>query len=197
MKVAEGVGRRLQQDQEEEEEMEHHEEAVHLLTTTARETISPLDRLETALHPWVAFGIMPLFALANAGVAIDLSALGSPVALAVAIGLVVGKPLGILAFSWAAVRLGLARLSSGVSWKQLVGAGFLAGIGFTMSLFIAGLALEGDLLNAGKTGILTGSVVSAVLGTFLLVYFSGGKPQEPAGGRSAAHPQAAVFQGAR
>jgi len=195
--VAEGVARRLRQDQETDEEMTHHEEAVQLLTTTAHETVSPLDRLETALHPWVAFGIMPLFALANAGVGIDLSALGSPVAVAVAIGLVVGKPLGILAFSWAAVRLGLARLPTGVSWRVLLGAGCLAGIGFTMSLFIAGLvALKGDLLDAGKAGILTGSVVSAALGTTLLVCFSGGRPQEVAGESGAGHPQTSALQGA-
>jgi len=194
--VAEGVARRLRRDQESDEEMTHHEEAVELLTTTARETVSPLDRLETALHPWVAFGIMPLFALANAGVGIELAALGSPVAVAVAAGLVVGKPLGILAFSWAAVRLGLARLPTGVNWKVLFGAGCLAGIGFTMSLFIAGLALDGDLLDAGKVGILAGSVVSAALGTTLLVRFSGGKPQEPASESSAGHPQASVLQGA-
>jgi NhaA family Na+:H+ antiporter len=171
MTVAEGVGQRLRRDQEAHEEMEHHEEAVDLLTATARETISPLDRLETALHPWVAFGIVPLFALANAGVAIDLSALGSPVALAVAFGLVVGKPLGIVVFSWAAVQIGLARLPQGMNWKVLIGAGCLAGIGFTMSLFIAGLALEGDLLAAGKIGTLTGSALSAGLGTALLLRF--------------------------
>jgi NhaA family Na+:H+ antiporter len=93
------------------------------------------------------------------------------VALAVAAGLVLGKPLGILLFSWAAVRLRLARLPAGVDWKVLLGGGCLAGIGFTMSLFIAGLALEGDLLEAGKIGTLTGSGVSAVLGSLLLLLF--------------------------
>ena len=106
--LAEGVARHLRQDQEASEGAAHHEQAAQLLATTARESISPLDRLETALHPWVAFGIMPLFALANAGVAVDRSALGSPVALAVAAGLVLGKPLGIVTFSWIAVRVGLA-----------------------------------------------------------------------------------------
>ncbi len=168
--VTEGVSRRLQEDQQGEDELAHHEEAVQLLTTTARETISPLDRLETALHPWVAFGIMPLFALANAGVRIEWAAFGSPVAFAVAVGLIAGKPLGILAFSWVAVRTGFACLPTGVTWKALVGASCLAGVGFTMSLFVAGLALKGDLLDAGKSGILIGSAASAVLGTAFLVY---------------------------
>lgn len=147
-----------------------HEEAVQLLTATARESVSPLDRLETALHPWVAFVIMPVFALANAGVRIDLSAVTEPVALAVTAGLVLGKPLGIVLFSWVAVKLGLARLPSGVNWTVLLGAGCLAGIGFTMSLFIAGLALDAELLTAGKIGTLLGSGLSVILGLGLLLY---------------------------
>lgn len=168
--VAEGVAQRLRQDRD-VDDLDHHEEAVQLLTFTASETISPLDRLETALHPWVAFGIMPLFALANAGVKVELSALADPVALAVAAGLVLGKPFGIVAFSFVAVKLGLARLPTGVDWKVLFGASCLAGIGFTMSLFIAGLALEADLLTAGKIGTLLGSLISASLGLGLLLYF--------------------------
>jgi len=169
-KVAEGVAHWLGQDRD-ADASDHHEEAVQLLTVTAQETISPLDRLETALHPWVAFGIMPLFALANAGVRVELAAVAEPVALAVAAGLVFGKPLGIVAFSWAAVTLGLAKLPDGVTWKVLFGAGCLAGIGFTMSLFIAGLALEPELLSAGKFGTLLGSVLSTLLGMGLLIYF--------------------------
>lgn len=169
-RVAEGVVKRLREDGDESNEMEHHTEAVQLLTHTARESLSPLDRLESALHPWVAFGIMPVFALANAGVRIELSAVTDPVSIAVGVALVVGKPLGIVGFSWLAVRLGLARLPSGVNWSSLWGAGCLAGIGFTMSLFIAGLALEGEMLAAGKTGTLFGSAISAVLGLGLLVF---------------------------
>ena len=185
--VAEGVARRLRDDREGDDESAHHEEAVHVLTRTARETLSPLDRLETALHPWVAFGIMPLFALANAGVRIEWGGVGNPVAVAIAVGLIAGKPLGILGFSWIAVRLGLARLPAGMGWKPLIGASCLAGVGFTMSLFVAGLALKGDLLDAGKSGILVGSVVSAVLGVALLVYFSNENQQgsaESPGGRA-------------
>lgn len=145
------------------------------LQKASLESISPLERLETSLHPWVAFVIMPVFALANAGVAIEPRTMSHPVAWAVAAGLVVGKPLGIVAFSWLAVRLGLARLPTSVNWKLMIGAGALAGIGFTMSLFIAGLGLTGELLDAGKFGTLIGSAVSAVLGSLLLLIFLRGQ----------------------
>jgi NhaA family Na+:H+ antiporter len=168
--VAEGVAQKLGNNGG-EDDMVAYEEAVQLMTMTARETVSPLDRLETALHPWVAFGIMPLFALANAGVKVELSAMTDSVALAVAAGLILGKPLGIVAFSWVAVKVGLAKLPEGVTWSVLLGASCLAGIGFTMSLFIAGLALDADLLAAGKIGTLVGSVLSAVFGMGLLFYF--------------------------
>jgi NhaA family Na+:H+ antiporter len=91
------------------------------------QAVSPLERLEAALHPWVAFAVMPLFALANAGVRVEPAAMATPVALAVALGLVLGKPLGIVLFSLASVRLGLTRLPGGVNWKVLVGAGCLGG----------------------------------------------------------------------
>lgn len=175
--VAEGVSQQLQQDPDSIEKMDQQKEAALLLSKTAKEMISPLVRLEMSLHPWVMYTIMPLFALANAGVAIDFSALGSPVALAVGAGLVVGKPVGIVLFSLAAVKLGLASLPTGVNWKSMVGAGCLAGIGFTMSLFIAGLALEGELLTAGKIGTLTGSAISAALGMTILI-MTLGKPQK-------------------
>jgi NhaA family Na+:H+ antiporter len=136
-----------------------------------------LERLEIGLHPWVAFLIMPLFALAKAGVGIEVASLGSPVALAVATGLVLGKPIGIVLFSWIATKLGFARLPSEVNWKTMVGAGCLAGIGFTMSIFIAGLALQGDLLDEGKIGTLTGSAISAILGCVLLLMFMPKRPE--------------------
>jgi NhaA family Na+:H+ antiporter len=142
---------------------------VEEVTITAQETVSPLERLERTLHPWVAFVIMPLFALANAGVPIGASAFGEPLALAVAGGLILGKPLGIVTFSWLAVRAGWASLPAGVNWLVMAGAGCLAGIGFTMSLFIAALALEGTLLHAGKIGTLAGSAVSAIVGMVLLI----------------------------
>jgi NhaA family Na+:H+ antiporter len=139
------------------------------LRLAAREAVSPLERLESALHPWVAFLIMPVFALANAGVGLEPAAFGHPVALAAAAGLVLGKPFGIVLCSWLAVRAGVARLPAGVGWKVMVGSGCLAGIGFTMSLFIAGLALDGQLLDAGKIGTLTGSCLSAAAGSLLLL----------------------------
>jgi NhaA family Na+:H+ antiporter len=148
------------------------------VSLAAREFVSPLDRLEAALHPWVAFVIMPLFALANAGVRIETGVVGHQVALAVAVGLAVGKPVGVLVFSWAAVRAGLARLPDGVGWGSLFGGGCLAGIGFTMSLFIAALALDGEALSAGKLGTLVGSAVSVALGVGVLVALSARRPRD-------------------
>jgi NhaA family Na+:H+ antiporter len=144
-------------------------EKVRQFQRVARETISPLEYLEAGLHPWVGFVIMPVFALANAGVPFQPSDFTSPVALAVMAGLVVGKPLGILLFSWLAVRLVAKRLPEGINWGAMTGGGFLAGIGFTMALFIAGLALEGEILDAAKVGIIGGSVISAILGMTLLI----------------------------
>lgn len=143
----------------------------------ARKAISPLERLEKDLHPWVAFVIMPLFALANAGVRIEIGDFFNPVAVAVMLGLMIGKPLGILFFSWLAVKTGLAKLPPHVGWMAVTGGGFLAGIGFTMAIFISSLALEGIALSAAKVGILGGSIGSAVLGVILLVVFLPKTPQ--------------------
>lgn len=155
-------------DDEKEVDAHAHLAVVEQLKTVAMETVSPLERIETALHPWVAFIIMPLFALANAGVPIDIRAVSHPVAWAVAAGLFVGKPLGIVLFSWLAVQLRIAALPLGVNWRMVGAASCLAGIGFTMSLFIAGLALDDALLSAGKIGTILGSVLSAVVGLSLL-----------------------------
>jgi NhaA family Na+:H+ antiporter len=146
-------------------------ETLKTVEFTAREGVSPLERLEVGLHPWVGFLVMPLFALANAGVPVEAGELTNPVALAVALGLFVGKPVGILLFSYLAVRAGFAALPRGVNWWAVLGGGCLAGIGFTMSLFVAGLAFEGreGLLAAGKIGTLAGSVCSAVVGTVILL----------------------------
>jgi NhaA family Na+:H+ antiporter len=140
------------------------------MEVAARKSISPLERFETELHPWVGFLIMPLFAIANAGVKIQLSDFTNPVATAVLLGLLIGKPAGIAVFSWLAVRLGFARLPKGVSWGAIVGGGFLAGIGFTMAIFIASLALEGNLLDPAKVGIIVGSFLSAIIGLAALVF---------------------------
>ncbi len=143
---------------------------ISQMQRSARDALSPLERLETQLAPWVGFIIMPLFALANAGVALDFTVLRAPVSLAVTCGLFIGKPVGIFLFSWLAVKLKLARLPDGVSWPVLAAGGLLGGIGFTMALFIAGLALSGELLDAAKVGVMAGSALSAVVGMGLIVW---------------------------
>jgi NhaA family Na+:H+ antiporter len=134
---------------------------------------SPLDHLVHLLHPWVAFAIMPVFALANAGVALEPQTLASPgaarVAVGVALGLLLGKPLGITLFAWLAVRLGWASLPAGVGWSQIVATGFLAGIGFTVALFVAALAFDDPAFKAGaKIGILGASLLATVAGLAVL-----------------------------
>lgn len=149
----------------------HGPEQVKLLNqleSAAWQSVSPQERLEVALHPWVAFVIVPVFALANAGVEIRPESIGHGVSFAVALGLFVGKPLGILGMSALAVRLKIARLPKGVTWPIMLGAGCLAGIGFTMSVFIASLALPENLLDTAKIGVLSGSLLSAVAGVILL-----------------------------
>jgi len=152
----------------EETSIERARELVADLSFASREAVSPLFRIETVLHPWVAFGIMPLFALANAGVPIELDGIGEPVAVAVAAGLFFGKPIGIFGASWLTVKLGWAARPEGVTWPILGGAAFLGGIGFTMALFIASLGLSGDLLLSAKIGIILGSFTSAVIGMLIL-----------------------------
>ena len=130
---------------------------------------SPIEQLTRALHPWSAFVVLPIFALASAGVVIDAAALRDPLAsrvtLAVALGLLVGKPLGITLFSWLAVKSGLAVLPPGVGWGAIFGAGILGGVGFTMALFITTLAFEAPgLAAASKLGVIGASVVAAGLG---------------------------------
>lgn len=156
------------------------------LEFAAREGVSPLHRLESALHPWVAFGIMPVFALANAGVVVGFAGLGDPVAVAVALGLVLGKPVGILLFSWVAVRCGVTKLPAGVTWGMMGSAACLAGIGFTMSLFLTGLSFpptgDGsgpDLAAAGKVGTLLGSLVAGVVGGLWLLAATRAARPEP------------------
>jgi NhaA family Na+:H+ antiporter len=136
------------------------------------ESLSPVERLEMMLHPWVGFAVMPTFALANAGVAITGADLGQSVSLAILAGLVLGKPAGVLGFSWLAVRLGLAARGASLSWPFLAAGAFLTGIGFTMSLLIAGLAYAPAMLSAAKLGILAGSICSAAIGISVLVWLT-------------------------
>jgi NhaA family Na+:H+ antiporter len=142
---------------------------------------TPLQQLEYALHPWVTVVVMPVFALANAGVMLDaniVAMLINPVALGILLGLLVGKPAGILFSAWLAIRGGLATMPAGVSWPQLGAVGVLAGIGFTMSLFIAGLAFpSGPLLMAAKEGILIASTAAGLTGWLCLKRIRG-KPGE-------------------
>jgi NhaA family Na+:H+ antiporter len=147
------------------------EAALERLEEAAESVQSPLLSIEHAIVPWVAFGIMPLFALANAGVALEpevVGGLGSPVVMGIALGLLMGKPIGVGLASWIAVRLGFAGLPAGVRGTHLVGVGFLAGIGFTMSLFIAGLAFEGTTLELSKVGVLAASSVAGIIGYAIL-----------------------------
>ena len=145
-----------------------HELLPHLdsLQTANREAVSPVERLLHLLHGWVAFGIMPLFAFANAGVplgAISFEGDALWVFLGVTLGLMIGKPVGILTMSWLAVRIGAA-LTSGVRWSHISVVGMVGGIGFTMALFIAQLAFPpGPLLETAKFAILCGSGLAAAL----------------------------------
>jgi NhaA family Na+:H+ antiporter len=150
---------------------------VMAIEESCEKILTPLQRFEHQLHPWVAFLIIPVFALANAGVTIAgmdfIAALTSSVSLGIILGLFIGKQIGIFIFSFAAVKFKLASLPYGVSWKNLYGAGILAGIGFTMSLFIAGLAFTNpELLDLAKIGILSGSLLSGIIGYVFLKSFS-------------------------
>ena len=147
------------------------QESLHGLDVALDGVNAPLLKLEHGLHGVVAFGIIPLFALANAGVRLSGAgqALGNLVAVGIALGLVVGKTVGISLFSALAVRLGLASLPSGVTWRHVLGAACLGGIGFTMSLFIAGLAFgESATLDVAKIGILVASSISGTIGYLVL-----------------------------
>ena len=138
----------------------------------ADDNVGPLEWLMHTLHPWVTFGVVPLFALANAGVSFSGFTLGSltePIQLGIILGLVFGKPAGVLLFSWLAISSGVADKPAGASWVQILGIGALAGIGFTMSLFIGMLAFpEPEYAAAIRMGVLTASIVAGVAGYLIL-----------------------------
>jgi len=146
-------------------------DALRHVDAARREAVSPAESLIEKLHPWVAFGIMPVFALANAGVSLAGGALDASswnVVTAVAVGLIVGKPVGVLLASWLALRLRIAALPIGMSFRHVVVLGVVAGVGFTMALFIAQLAfLDGKLLAAAKIGVLVASGGAAICGLIL------------------------------
>ena len=157
------------------------EHALHDIEQARRDATSPLERFTHSLHGWVTFLIMPLFAFANAGVSfggIDIvESLTSPLALGIILGLFVGKQVGIFGFSWLAIKTGIAEMPARTSWKQIYGVSTLAGIGFTMSLFIASLAFgEGAVLDVAKVAIFMASLMAGILGWFLLS--NGSSPQE-------------------
>ena len=149
--------------------------AWRLTEVAIRETLSPVERLEMMLHPWVSFAVMPLFALANAGIPLLAADFGHPITLAVFIGFTIGKPVGVLTFGWVAVRSGLARRPADMGWGMLAGGGLLAGVGFTMALFIGDLALPDALIDSAKLGILSASAVCAVAGLAALAWLTSRK----------------------
>jgi Na+:H+ antiporter, NhaA family len=151
---------------------EERQAALHALNHATYKLEPPLHELEHTLHPWVVFAIMPLFALANAGVPLGGGlgeALTNPVALGIVAGLVLGKQLGVTLFAWLAVKSGVSELPGGIGWRHIYGAGWLAGIGFTMSLFISDLAFpDGSLVEIAKLGILAASLIAGVVGWTIL-----------------------------
>ncbi len=164
-----------------------HNNRLRSLVTSLADGVShvqaPAQRAEHTLHLPVAYIVIPVFALANAGIPIDFSAFGGylsdPITLGVLAGLLLGKPLGILGFTWITVKLGWANLPVGLNMKHILGVGLLGGIGFTMSIFVADLGFAGlpeDLLMA-KTGILLASAAAGLAGYFLLLFLSRGKGQ--------------------
>jgi Na+:H+ antiporter, NhaA family len=147
-----------------------------------RDETSPLHRLEHALQPWVAYAIIPIFGFANAGVSfgnLSIEAILAPLPLGIALGLFLGKQAGVYAFTWAAIRLGLADVPAGATRLQCYGVALLCGIGFTMSLFIGALAFPGqpDLVDATKIGVLAGSLLSALAGFLILRVAPRERPQ--------------------
>ena len=146
--------------------------ALQALENVCHQAEAPLQRFEHSLHPWVAFVIMPLFALANAGVVLGgdmVQAVTHPVSLGVAAGLIFGKQLGILLAAFLVVRFGIGSLPEGITWRHIYGAAWLAGIGFTMALFVSGLAFgSGPLLSNAKLGILAASLIAGIAGWLIL-----------------------------
>lgn len=153
-----------------ENKQKNREEAVlGRIEELSKDTESPLERLEREIHPWASYVVLPVFALANAGIVFTsdalTSAFNSPVTWGILIGLLVGKPIGIFGFSWLAIRLNLASLPKSVNWVHIFGAGVFAGIGFTVSLFISGLSFTDEaMVSQSKMGILIGSLIAGVIG---------------------------------
>ena len=165
------------------DDQEKAEGVVEQIEKLSRRTERPLERLEDMVHPWVSFVILPIFALANAGIVFSSDsmsgALASNVTLGVALGLLVGKPLGVLGMTWLAVRTGLGQLPSGVGWRHILGVGFLAGIGFTVAIFVAAIAFDSpSVVGQAKMGIFCASLLAGGAG-YLFLRFMGARTPGP------------------
>ena len=170
-------------DEEEDRQLSPHE--ARRARTRAQASVSVAERIAHDLHPWTSYLVIPLFALANAGVELSgealEAALASPVTVGVVLGLVAGKLIGVTGFAWAAERLGWGTLPPGVGWFNLTGVAAIAGIGFTVSIFVSGLAFADDsLVDEAKVGILVGSLVAAGLGALLILWGSSRPSRQPA-----------------
>ena len=166
------------------------DQEVHRMAVLVRETQSPLHRVEGGIGPWSAFVVVPIFALANSGIALTgdaiSDALRSDVAWGVALGLLVGKLVGVLLFTYLTVRLGISHLPAGVRWAHIGGVALLAGIGFTVSIFIATLSFDQEILvQEAKIGIFAATIIAAVLGFLVLRLI----PPSPFDGRAAGDPE--------
>ena len=165
---------RVEMENGEEEEAQTTVEEIERLS---RGTEGPMERIEGIVHPWVSFIILPLFALANAGIVFSTDTLAdastSPVTLGVFVALLVGKVVGILGATWLAVRLGIGSLPTGVTWAQVLGVGLLAAIGFTVAIFVSGIAFEDHAVSdLAKIGIFAASLLAGVVGYLFLRFFA-------------------------
>lgn len=174
-KLADEIAENIKNEKDEKELSSETLDKIHDLHTVTVESSSPLDRLIHMLHPFVSFVIMPIFAFVNAGVHIENISIteffNNHISLGIILGLVVGKPIGVMLMSYIAIKLKLAKLPKGVTWGNMLAVGFLAGIGFTMALFISNLALHNlpNLEMFSKLGILTASIIAGIIGSVLLV----------------------------
>lgn len=154
---------------------QNHLNAVRIIEVACHNTMTPLQRFENSLNPWVSILIIPLFALANAGVSVEMAELSfsftHPLTLGIIAGLVIGKPCGIFLFTYMTSRLMNIPLTGGTTWSHIAGASLLGGIGFTMSIFISGLSFtDPQYISYAKIGILTGSVIAALSGITVLLF---------------------------
>jgi Na+:H+ antiporter, NhaA family len=159
----------LQPDAIDAEELGDVTTAKHAMASVeiARSSVSVVEWLEHRLHPWTSLFVVPIFAIANAGIPLSISALRSAasasVTWGVSLGLVIGKPIGVMAATWLVVRLGLGSLPDGTNWRTITPAAFVAGVGFTVSLFVTELAFTGPTADQAKVGVVAASIVAAVL----------------------------------